>query len=300
LWPVFLSGLFFVALGVLIVLLRYKQKRGCSVQVKAIVREREVNINKEMEQLNPKLRKGMELFGIQMPDADAMLQMQRVVTYTARGVEYVKALSTTQDGRPKFSAGQRVIVCYDPSEPNRHYVVEEQKTVAILLVIFFAAGVFLMVLGYVYPIISTPGFKIFQDEDFGNMIAGLSIGLIMAGSGALWLWRGNKLKRACSAQVEGTVSHLEKRVSSSKGKQRTRYYPEFTYSVKGVEYIKHSSWGGGPEKFSVGQRVTIFYDPADPQRYYVKGESDGIAIQVMLIGFGVFFMTIALVKPYLQ
>ena len=96
----------------------------------------------------------------------------------------------------------------------------------------------------------------------GAFLLGL---LFMVLGGYLW-WHGKELKRLCTEQTRGVVVD-EGRSRDFKRKNET-YIPKVSYSVLGVEYTKQKGTGN-TRKVSMGQSVTVFYDPANPQRSYV-------------------------------
>ena len=92
------------------------------------------------------------------------------------------------------------------------------------------------------------------------------LGFFFVGLGVFGLLRQKKLDQACLAQVDGTVREVT--CDRSTGKIRTvTYYATFTYSALGVEYVKQIY--SSNDVFSVGQRVTVFYDPTTPEQHYV-------------------------------
>ena len=57
--------------------------------------------------------------------------------YSVEGVEYVRSSSHVYS-KPKFSAGDSVTIFYDPSKPQRFYVLEEGKQTS--KAVFFLVG----------------------------------------------------------------------------------------------------------------------------------------------------------------
>lgn len=117
---------------------------------------------------------------------------------------------------------------------------------------------------------------------FWNKILFIAVGLVLTGIGVFLLLRKIKLKKACTAQVSGTVTDCSQEVKYSKGKKKTTYITTFTYSVGGVEYVKSTK-----RKSSVGQSVAVYYDPSDPNRHYAH--SAGIFGELLVTAFGVLF-----------
>ena len=134
----------------------------------------------------------------------------------------------------------------------------------------------------------------------GIKIVFFLIGLLATGLGAFLWWRSMKLKKECTAQVSGVVSSVDHTTSvkrSMKGiRIQNRYRETFKYSVNGVEYIKQSNNTTRRPKLHEGQSITVFHDPAKPERYYVLEEGTQIMASVFFIAFGVVFM---LAAPFL-
>ena len=121
-------------------------------------------------------------------------------------------------------------------------------------------------------------------------------GLLFVGIGCFVWWSNAELKRACTAQVDGFVKSVSHEVvyNSKSKRNENEYRATFAYSVEGVEYVDRSIFVTSTPKFSEGDGVTIFYNPADPQQFYVLEEADGtmVKISLFIITFGVAFVLI--------
>jgi len=100
----------------------------------------------------------------------------------------------------------------------------------------------------------------------GKMKGLLLFGLICVGIGIFLVLRKIKLKKVCTAQVDGTVKDCTKTVNYRRKRRSTynSYVTTFTYSIEGVEYVQTIR-----EKHDVGQQFTVYYDPSDPNRHYL-------------------------------
>ena len=58
---------------------------------------------------------------------------------------------------------------------------------------------------------------------------------------------------------------IENRVTSS-----GTYRPVFSFSTSSGTYTVESSIARNPATYSVGQEVTLYYDPDDPNTFYVE------------------------------
>ena len=115
-----------------------------------------------------------------------------------------------------------------------------------------------------------------------NYVLASVIVLVVTGALCYMLWNHAELKRSCTEQVPGIVKSIERESGD-------HYRAIFAYSVKGVEYVVRSPISSNSLKFSQGDSVTVFYDPANPQRYYVLEEEGmimvfAIALLVIIAG----------------
>jgi len=248
-----LFGLAAVGLGVSLLLKHCKRKQRCTAQTAGIVKD---------------IQQGFK--GYEME-----------IVYSVEGAEIVSR--STSDQRPRFGVGQRVTVFCDPSDPKRHYVLGDVKT-------FLIAGLICLLLGAAFVaagLIRHLGISgSYQLSTFEILLVFPFIGLFLAGSGVFMLSKRKKLKQDCSAQVEGAVSDIQQRLSGGKSKKIT-YHPEFTYTAAGVKCVALSSTGSSSRaSFSVGQRVTVFYDPSNPMRHYVQGYEPSAwpALSMIILG----------------
>ena len=71
-------------------------------------------------------------------------------------------------------------------------------------------------------------------------------------------------------------------------------YPIFEYVVNGNTYTEKFNVGTGKSKFkySVGEDVEIHYIPTNPQKYYVKGNTDGIIGNAIILIVGLVFLCV--------
>jgi hypothetical protein len=89
-------------------------------------------------------------------------------------------------------------------------------------------------------------------------------------------------------QAEGSVVALSDR--SSSGKLGGVYYPVFTFKDKYEhEFTIISSSGSNPAAFSVGEKVTVLYDPLIPVRARIKSFGQSWLFPTVFGGIGLLF-----------
>ena len=111
---VFLFGLVFAGLGAFLLWIDKKKRKECTAEVVGVVKD----VGKSTTFKKGRVRNSY----------------RPTFAYSVEGVEYVKQ-SNTKSGTSKFSEGQNVTVFYDPSKPQRFYVLEEGKTTVLYLVL---------------------------------------------------------------------------------------------------------------------------------------------------------------------
>ena len=108
-----------------------------------------------------------------------------------------------------------------------------------------------------------------------------------------------KKRERCTAQTVGKVADMRK-VSHSESDGTTSYswHAVYTYYANGTNYEKFSSFGTSKPKFELGHSVVIFYDPGDPDSYYVEEENWGkllkifgvLGVLLIIAGAAAFFL----------
>jgi hypothetical protein len=115
----------------------------------------------------------------------------------------------------------------------------------------------------------------------------LAIGIILSATGAFLgvrehLW----LRHAQTAS--GTVVEMIK----SRGGRRTSYTPRVQYAANdGSQHEFVRSYGSSPPDFSVGQKVTVAYDPESYEsRILTFGQRFGLAATLVIVGLGLILL----------
>jgi len=134
-------------------------------------------------------------------------------------------------------------------------------------------------------------------EDMLNVAMPFLIGLFLIGLGGFFLWNERRMKQICTSQVSGVVADEGHYVRYKNGKRKEGYKPTFSYSVEGVEYTKQKDSYSSTRKVSTGQSVTVFYDPAKPNRFYVLelGSVKGSIIVWIPCALGVLFILVGFI-----
>ena len=98
----------------------------------------------------------------------------------------------------------------------------------------------------------------------------------------------------CTEYTSGKVVDIYEHVKTKEGRQKVYLYPIFEYVVNGNTYTEKFNVGTGKSKFkySVGEDVEIHYIPTNPQKYYVKGNTDGIIGNAIILIVGLVFLCV--------
>ena len=107
-----------------------------------------------------------------------------------------------------------------------------------------------------------------------------------------------KKRNNCTIKTTGTVVKMEMETTTPSVSEApiVSWYPTFEYSAHGNKINKRSNIGGPKDDLFVGQIVTVYYNPANPNEYYVVEQNTrlfevvfiGIAAVCLLIGSGCF------------
>jgi hypothetical protein len=207
----------------------------------------------------------------------------REAVYTVNDMEYSVNL-TSQEKIPV--GAETVTVFYSPSNPKKSYLSEEKPSLTMPLVVLAASSVF-MLLGLGAPWVSK------QNEEIQQLtvkIIFLVIGLALTTGGVFYKRHENNLRRDCTSQVNGVISSDGHSIKYSNKGKREEYRPWFAYTMEGFTYQRQSNYSTSWPKFTVGQPVTVMYDPADPRRSYLLEEGKSSYGAWFLIGAGLLLM----------
>ena len=119
-------------------------------------------------------------------------------------------------------------------------------------------------------------------------ILSVLIGLAVGCTGCYLLLKDVNLIRQCTVEVTGVV----KSVDVEEGDEgKNEYRTTVGYSAEGVEYVNRTyGVSVNSPAYSVGESVTLFHDPSDPNRFYLPGERKlSILLSLCAIAFSVVF-----------
>ncbi len=104
-----------------------------------------------------------------------------------------------------------------------------------------------------------------------GIIAALIIGFGLLIWGVRLFTAENNMRQECTMETQGKVIDLLEHVSTDdEGDDVISYSPVFEFVLDGESYTKATTASSGLRNFSVGQAVTVFYNPADPWQFYVS------------------------------
>lgn len=97
----------------------------------------------------------------------------------------------------------------------------------------------------------------------------------------------------CTATTTGKVIDLSREVDTTYDQDYDRgfsyprksvsIYPIFEYTVNDNKYVKKSSTSSN--NYFVGQNITINYNPANPNLYYITGTFSDLILSILFIIF---------------
>jgi len=115
----FIFGLVATLIGVALLMSQFIKKMTCTEQTEGVIR---TAYEKRM--------------GINIPYPE--------IAYKVNERAYTKPFS----GSDKITAGDNVTVCYNPSNPKKFYVLEDNSNMVIVGVAFVIGGIVFMLIGY--------------------------------------------------------------------------------------------------------------------------------------------------------
>lgn len=115
-------------------------------------------------------------------------------------------------------------------------------------------------------------------RDTGPLRFLLPVGIVLIIFGIFML----KLTPQKYEQTTGTITAVTETLDTTDDVTRTVYDVEFDYTVDGKVY--HSSFSGLSDRPAEGDRITVYYDPADPSRISNTKSTGLIGIILIIIG----------------
>lgn len=128
-----------------------------------------------------------------------------------------------------------------------------------------------------------------------------TLGLALSIGGVLLLCKSSKTKRNCTIPTTAQIVHVERhRTASSQdvgGSDRVQYTPVYEYNAAGVRLQKkgrHYSYNR--TQFQIGQPAVLFYNPQNPEEFYVPKSDKVSRFGIFVLLFGVLLCAIAFMQ----
>lgn len=128
-----------------------------------------------------------------------------------------------------------------------------------------------------------------MDKSFTMLI----IGILFIALSAFLLWMSMKKKIKCTEEIDAEIIDVKKNRygRGSKNRRSTDYSPVVKYIVSGNECGGVAEISSVlPNKFKIGESITVKYDPNDPNSFCVKGKIGNAKWYMVMIVVGIFIV----------
>ena len=113
--------------------------------------------------------------------------------------------------------------------------------------------------------------------------------------------RNDELKKICTEEIQSIVTdfyvtgevYWDPDEDIPTKRDNRVYYPIFEYTVNNETYRQQSPTGEGVKRADAGENITIMYNPANPDEYYVPTGAYATKNGTLTIGFGSFMIVFA-------
>ena len=141
-----------------------------------------------------------------------------------------------------------------------------------------------------------------------NKIFVILFGILAIGVGIYLLVSGNNKAKRCTTEAIGTVTEIIEEKQENTDEQdgaiisdtyTYTYYPVIEYKAGDKTVSKKSETGyGNKDKYKVGDKIDILYDPNKIDDYIIKNDKSSNIIGIVFIAVGVIVTGIGVVKNF--
>ena len=115
----------------------------------------------------------------------------------------------------------------------------------------------------------------------------LLVGIIFLGVGVFLYFNNQNLIKRCTEEVSATIVDIKEELSTDSDGSTYLYYPIYEYKVgEDVKRVK-SSKSSSISTNSIGDKVTILYNPNKTTEFIVKGEKSSSIFSIVFMVLGV-------------
>ena len=187
-----------------------------------------------------------------------------VVRFTTPAGQQVEFTPSAQTNNTSFVPGRPVTVHYDPADPHKAVIGQYESGIYRLML---AIGIVLLLVAAGIVLVPPAGWQ--PVFDVFPALLPLAVGLLFGGIAAIGIHRVVRI-HASGTSTPGVVVG-EATTSSRNG--LTLHHPVVRYVVPGGAEVEIPSFRGTMGvRASPGQRVTVRYDPGDPQKMLLRGD----------------------------
>ncbi len=121
------------------------------------------------------------------------------------------------------------------------------------------------------------------------------VGIIFCGVGIIFSVSQKNKKKDCTQPVSAIIVEIKRSHYTSMDKRETSaWFPVYEYYVNGNKFRKTSNIGGSENAFSVGQKLTLYLNPENPEQFYCPSDA-GDFLSKLFIGLGIFLLLVAVI-----
>lgn len=123
------------------------------------------------------------------------------------------------------------------------------------------------------------------------------VGIIFVAVGIFIYFKNQYLVKNCTMETVATVVNMKEDLTTDDDTTRYIYYPIIEYKASGEKVTVQMDNGSNPPSYSIGDTVTILYNPNKVKEFIVKGENSSsifsivfIVIGVCVTGYGIYYL----------
>ncbi len=118
------------------------------------------------------------------------------------------------------------------------------------------------------------------------------LGIAILVGGFVYKNYSENLAKRCTVEAPAKVVDIEEEEDWDDGSVSYVYYPVIEYEANGTTINKKHNSGSNPSKYSIGDSISVMYNPENVQEYVIVGDNSSQFVWILLVVIGGVFILV--------